>query len=119
MHTVFTWVTLTILYTALCQYRGISAAIYLMSVSCNFDVVYLCTVKARGQYAILGALCCCNCTSNSFPDAHLVPIELILCIMEKIVLSPIWCEFIRNKMSIKDELIECSCTENRIVVHYL
>ena len=26
---------------------------------------------------------------NSFPDAYLVPIELKLCIMEKIVLSPI------------------------------
>ena len=30
---------------------------------------------------------------NSFSDANLIPIELILRIMEKIVLSPIWCDF--------------------------
>ena len=39
---------------------------------------------------------------NCFPDASLVPIELILCIMEMIVLSPTWCDFIRDKMSIKE-----------------
>ena len=72
-----------------------------------FNTLHLLHVKARSHYVILCALCCCNCTStpslmlilsllqvhfNCFPDAHLVPIELILCIMEKIVLSPIWCD---------------------------
>ena len=46
---------------------------------------------------------------NSFPDAYLVTIELILCIMKKIVLSHIWCDFISDKMSIK-EVVECSCS---------
>ena len=56
---------------------------------------------------------------NSFADAYLVPIELILCIMEKIALSPIWCPFIRDKMS-KKEGVACSCSnKNRIVVHSL
>ena len=41
-------------------------------------------------------------------DAYLVPVELILCIVEKIVLSPLWCDFVRDKMSIK-EGVTCSC----------
>ena len=46
---------------------------------------------------------------NSFPGAYLVSIELILCIMEMIILSPIWCDFIRDKIRIK-EGVECSCS---------
>ena len=34
---------------------------------------------------------------NSFPDAYLVPIELILGNMEQIVLSPIWCDSIKGQ----------------------
>ena len=56
---------------------------------------------------------------NSYPNAYLVPIELILCIMEKIVLPPTWCDFNRDKMSIRDGvevlLQQQSCTLNRVV----
>ena len=43
--------------------------------------------------------------------------------MEKIVLSPIWCDFITDEMSIKEgvevQLQQQSDSENRIVVHLL
>ena len=51
---------------------------------------------------------------NSVLDAYLAPIELVLCIMEKIVLSPICSDFIRDKMSII-EGVKCSCS-NRVVL---
>ena len=66
------------------------------------------TISKRNTFQGSGPLCDFRCNLllqlhfNSFPDAYLVPIELILCIMEKIVLSPIWCDFIRDKMSIKE-----------------
>ena len=82
--------------------------------------------KARGHSAIRCTLLL-QLHFSEFNNAYLVPIELILCIMEKIVLSPIWCDFIRDKMSIKTELsavaatlhqgqdehqdgVECSCS---------
>ena len=67
-----------------------------------------------------GPLCNFRCTLllqlrfNSFPATCLVPIELILCIMEKIVLSPIWFDYIRDKMSI-EEGVGCSCS-NKIAL---
>ena len=48
---------------------------------------------------------------NSVPDAYLVHIILILFIMEKIVLSPIWCDFIRDKMSIKEGVEAVAATK--------
>ena len=66
---------------------------------------WACKIKARGHYATLLQ----QLHFNFFPDDYLVPIELILCIMEKMVLSPIWCDCIRDKMSIK-EGAECSCS---------
>ena len=49
------------------------------------------------------------CEETTLPMRPLRGIELILRIMVKIVLSPIWREFIRDKMSIK-EGAECSCS---------
>ena len=63
-----------------------------------------------------GPLCDFRCTLllqlhfNSIPDAYPVHIELILCIMEKIVLSHIWCGFIRDTMS-NNEGVKCSCSK--------
>ena len=80
--------------------------------------------RIQDKAKVSGPLCDIGCTLlqqlqfNSFPDTYLVPTELILFMMEKILLSPIWCDFIRDKMSIK-ELQQQNCTENRIVVQSL
>ena len=39
---------------------------------------------------------------NSFDEAHLAPDEVVLCNTEKLVLSPIWCDYIWNKLSIRE-----------------
>ena len=69
--------------------------------------------KALGHYT--NFRCISLLQLHSLTNVYLVLIELILCVMQKIVLSPRRCDFIRDKMSIK-EGVECSCTENRIVV---
>ena len=68
---------------------------------------------------------------NTFPDAHLVPDEVILCNMGKIVLSPVWFDFIKDKMTISDVvemqlhhsvqrlLIKCMFTELIYYVFYM
>ena len=68
-------------------------------------------VKVQGHYAILSATLLLQLHFNSSRDTHVVPDEVILCIMEKIVLSPIWRDFIAGtiKMSIR-EGVECRCS---------
>ena len=68
-----------------------------------FFVKYLNSLKAEllwsVHYAILSGTLLLQLHFNSSPDAHLVPDEVILCIMEKIELYAKWCDFIRDKMS--------------------
>ena len=75
---------------------------------------YQARVKARGHYETLSATLLLQLHFNSFPDAHLVPDEVILCNIETLLLSSVWCAFIREGVEV--HLLQQSCTENRIEV---
>ena len=76
-------------------------------------------LKTRGHNEIFSATSFLQLHFNSFSDAHFFPDEVTLSNKEKTVLSPVWCDFIRDKESIREgvevQLQKQSCTENRIV----